>query len=344
MSRPARLDFYPVLRPFLFRLDAEAAHRRTLSLLRLLGGSAAGRSLLRSLAGGQPSGRGVDCLGLHFSHPLGLAAGYDKDGRAMAGLACLGFSHLEVGTVTLLPQPGNSRPRLFRLEEDRALVNRLGFPSQGAAAVAGALARSRSAGVIVGVNLGKGAATPIEAAADDYLSLLEVFLPLADYLTVNVSSPNTLGLRRLQSRDHLEELLGRLRRRLDESSGKRPPLLVKLAPDLSPGELEDALQACTGRVEGVIATNTTVSRPPLRSPRGRESGGLSGRPLFPMALEQVKSLARLAQGRFTVVGCGGVSSAADVRAMLDAGASLVQVYTALVYQGPRLVGRLLDLA
>jgi dihydroorotate dehydrogenase len=278
---------------------------------------------------------------LRFPNRLGLAAGYDKDGAALRGLACLGFGHLEIGTVTLEPQPGNPRPRLFRLVEDAALINRLGFPSGGAAAVQRALQAGRPKGVIVGVNLGKGVGTPLEAAAEDYCSLAEAFRPLADYLTVNVSSPNTLGLRRLQSREHLDDLLKQLRRGLDDGKGRRPPLLVKLAPDLEPQELEDALSACADRVDGVIATNTTIARPGIRSRHSAETGGLSGTPLFPRALEQVERIARLSQGRFVVIGCGGISSAEDVRAMLDVGASLVQVYTALVFQGPRIIGRLI---
>ena len=341
MSRPATLDFYPLLRPLLFRFDPESAHRRTLGLLRSLGKSRAGRSIVRSLAGPTPKGDGVDCLGLRFPNRLGLAAGYDKDGAALRGLASLGFGHLEIGTVTRQSQPGNPRPRLFRLEQDQALINRLGFPSRGAAAVARALRGDRPPDVVVGVNLGKGVGTPLEEAAEDYLSLVGTFRPLADYLTINVSSPNTLGLRRLQSRDHLEQLLTQVRRLLEDGPGRRPPLLVKLAPDLTAEALEDALGACVGRAQGVIASNTTTSRPSLRGRYAAETGGLSGRPLFPMALEQLKRIVRWSEGRLVVVGCGGVSSAEEMRAMLDAGASLVQIYSALVYQGPRVVGRLL---
>jgi dihydroorotate dehydrogenase len=341
MSRQASPDFYPVLRPLLFRLDPEAAHRRTLDLLRLLGGSGVGRSMLRNLAGPPAEGEGIDCLGLRFPNRLGLAAGYDKDGVALRGLACLGFGHLEIGTVTPQPQPGNAPPRLFRLEQDLALINRLGFPSRGAVAVEKALHADRPKSVVIGVNLGKGAGTPLEEAAEDYLSLVETFRPLADYLTVNVSSPNTLGLRRLQGREHLERLLGQVWRRLEQGPGRRPPLLVKLAPDLAPQELEDALGACLGRADGVIATNTTTSRPRIKGRHALETGGLSGRPLFALALEQVKRIVRWSEGRLVVVGCGGISSPDNLRAMLDAGASLVQIYSAVVYQGPRVVGRLL---
>ena len=341
MSRSGSPDIYSGLRPLLFRLDPEAAHHRTLDMLRVLGGISLGRRMLRGLAGPPPAGQAVECLGLLFSHRLGLAAGYDKDGIALRGLSCLGFSHVEVGTVTPAPQPGNARPRLFRLEQDRALINRLGFPSRGALAVERALRADRPPGVVIGVNLGKGADTPLEGAAQDYLSLVQTFRPLADYLAVNVSSPNTLGLRRLQSREHLEQLLRQIRHLLADGSDRRPPLLVKLAPDLTEQELEDALGACVGRADGVIASNTTTSRPSLQGRHAGEAGGLSGSPLFPLALEQVKRIVRRSEGRLVVIGCGGVSSADEMRAMVDAGASLVQIYSALVFQGPRVVRRML---
>jgi dihydroorotate dehydrogenase len=340
MSRPAP-DLYPLLRPLLFRLDPETAHRGTLEVLGRLGRSPAGRALLRWLAGAPPAASPVEVLGLRFANCLGLAAGYDKDAAAVRGLACLGFGHVEIGTVTPRAQAGSPRPRLFRLEQDRALINRLGFPSRGATEVARSLQASRVAGVVVGVNLGKNADTPLEKASEDYLALIDSFRSLADYLTINVSSPNTLGLRSLQGRDQLERLLGQARARLEAGPGARPPLLVKLAPDLAPDELEQALGACLGRADGVIAVNSTIARPALRSAFRGEAGGLSGRPLFRRALEQVQRIAHWSDGRLVVIGCGGVSSAADVRALLDAGAALVQVYTVLIYQGPRLARRLL---
>jgi dihydroorotate dehydrogenase len=340
MSRPGGLDLYSLLKPGLFRIDPEVAHHGTLALMHLLGRRRPGRWMLRGLAGAPPGGA-VDLLGLHFPNRLGLAAGYDKDGEALRGLACLGFGHLEIGTVTPRPQAGNPRPRLFRLEADRALINRLGFPSRGGAALERLLRADRPPGVVIGVNLGKGAGTPLEGAATDYLTLVDTFRPLAGYLTLNVSSPNTLGLRRLQGREYLESLMTLVRRRLEQTPGRRPPLLVKLAPDMSLEELEDALGACLGRADGVIASNTTVTRPSLKGRHAAEAGGLSGAPLFPLALEQVKRIVSWSEGRLVVVGCGGVSSFEEMRAMLDAGANLVQIYTALVFQGPRVVGRLL---
>src|SRR3990170_5619411 len=201
-----RLDLYAGLRPLVFRLDAETAHRRTLDLLRVFGASAAGRALLGLLCAPPAQDHPVEVFGLTFPNRLGLAAGYDKDGRSLRGLACLGFGHIEVGTVTRLPQPGRPRPRVFRLIEDEALVNRMGFPSVGGAAVRGELEGGRPQGVVLGVNLGMNAATPLQAAAEDYCALVDAPGPLADYITINVSSPNTLGLRRLQARDHLEDL------------------------------------------------------------------------------------------------------------------------------------------
>ena len=284
----------------------------------------------------------MQALGLTFPNRLGLAAGYDKDGRSLRGLACLGFGHIEVGTVTRDPQAGHPRPRVFRLTENEALINRLGFPSRGEPVVMRALKRGRPEGVVIGVNLGKSAATPLEAAAEDYAALVEALGPLADYLTINVSSPNTLGLRRLQARGYLEGVLGQAARARGALPGPRRPLLVKLSPDLDPAELEDALGAVLAAgVEGIVATNTTTARPGVEAPLASRAGGLSGRPLFPLALDQVRRVVQGGGGRIAVVGCGGVSDRDQMQAMLDAGASLVQVFTALIYQGPRVVSSLL---
>ena len=336
------LDLYARLRPLLFRLDPETAHLWTLGLLRALGGSAAGRALLRRLFAPPMGVPPVEALGLTFPNRLGLAAGYDKDGQSLRGLACLGFGHIEVGTVTRDPQAGHPRPRVFRLAENQALINRMGFPSRGVAVVRRALARGRPEGVVIGVNLGKSAATPLEDAAEDYGALVEAIGPSADYLTINVSSPNTLGLRRLQARDYLEGLLAHVGRARGSLPGRRRPLLVKLSPDLEPAELEDALGAVLAAgVEGIVATNTTTGRPGVDAPLASRAGGLSGRPLFLLALNQVRRAVRWSGGRIAVVGCGGVSDRDQMQAMLDAGASLVQVFTALIYQGPRIVPSLL---
>jgi dihydroorotate dehydrogenase len=261
----------------------------------------------------------------------------------------LGFGHLEIGTVTLRPQSGNPRPRLFRLPGQHALINRMGFPGQGAEYVARRLRLSRPPGLVLGVNLGKNKDTPLESAVEDYLALMEAFAPLADYLAINVSSPNTPGLRRLQTAQALEKLLAPLiSRRLEyQASIHRPlPLLVKLSPDLTESELDDALQAIldTG-VDGVIAANTTLSRPGLFSPLAAESGGLSGAPLGDLSLTMIRRIYARTGGELPIIGVGGVMSAANARAMLDVGAALVQVYTGLIYAGPGLVQSILrDLA
>jgi dihydroorotate dehydrogenase len=339
---------YPFIRPFLFRLDPEAAHRLTLQLVRLAGDLPPTCWLLQAMYAAPE--KPVEAFGLHFKNPVGLAAGYDKDGVAVRGLAGLGFGHLEIGTVTPRPQPGNPKPRVFRLVEDRAVINRMGFPGKGAEYVAG---RIRSLGqrppsVILGVNLGKNKDTPLEEAADDYLGLMRRFMPLADYLAINVSSPNTVGLRRLQGRDMLEGLLsaiGAERKALTPSpapaSGRGIPILVKLAPDLTDEELDDALDAIlrTG-MDGVIATNTTLRRQGLRSARRDETGGLSGEPLTARSQAVLHQVVKRLAGHLPVVSAGGIMSPADAKSRLDAGAALVQVYTGLVYAGPGLVQKI----
>ena len=332
--------FYKLFRALLFRLPPERAHGVALSLVGMAAAVPPVRWLLRQTYGA-PAVAPVHALGLTFSNQVGLAAGYDKDGSAWRGLACLGFGHLELGTVTPEPQPGNPRPRVFRLPADKALINRMGFPSGGADVLARNLAGPRPPGLVLGINLGKQKETPLEEAGQDYLALLERFAPLADYLTINVSSPNTPGLRELQSRDYLEGLLAPLVRRRDELLGelKGPvPILVKLAPDLDDAQLDDALEAALGAgVDGVIATNTTISRPTLRTPTlGQETGGLSGAPLTSMSTRMIQAITHRAAGKLPVVGAGGIMGPDDARAKLDAGALLVQVYTGLIYGGPGL--------
>ena len=286
------MPIYQRLRPLLFRLDPERAHALTLRLLAAAGGLAPLRAWLRRVFWLENPGLGVEAFGLKFPNPLGLAAGYDKDGAALAGLACLGFGHVELGTVTPRPQAGNPRPRLFRLPEDEGLVNRMGFPNAGGEALLRRLGRGRAEGVRVGVNIGKGVETPLERAVEDYLTLLRLFHGSCDYLAINVSSPNTLGLRRLQARNQLEALLRALadeRLQLAANSGSRIPMLVKLAPDLEDDELADGIEAIIrSGMDGVIATNTTVTRRGLLSPRGGETGGLSGRPLRARSTEVVR--------------------------------------------------------
>ncbi|MGA2110961.1 MAG: quinone-dependent dihydroorotate dehydrogenase [Anaerolineales bacterium] len=336
---------YTLLRPLLFRLGPEQIHFWTLQALRMAGATQVGRRWLRWAFDGRQELR-VEAFGLSFRNPLGLAAGYDKGGEAVRALACLGFGHIEVGTVTPQPQPGNPRPRVFRLIEDEALVNRMGFPSAGAEAMRKHLSRLPARrDFVVGVNLGKARGTPLDEAAGDYVALLHELYPYGDYFVINVSSPNTPGLRRLQSRDSLERLLASLkseRARLSQSSGVARPLLVKLAPDLTWEELDDALAALQRfEIAGVIATNTSTARTGLRSSWAGEVGGLSGRPLRERSTAVVDYIHRHTQGQLPIVAAGGVASARDAREKLEAGACLVQIFTGLVYRGPGLARSIL---
>lgn len=345
-----------VLRPALFRLgggDAERAHERILGLLATLSRSPALTTTLRaSLAATPPSTGGQVCrvFGLRFPSPIGLAAGFDKNGIALPALAALGFGFLEVGTVTRLAQPGNPRPRLYRLPSDAALINRMGFNNDGAAALAARLSRLPPLGVPLGISLGKSKVTPLEDAVEDYLASLDLLYPYGDYFAINVSSPNTPGLRALQERDRLDALLavlgGRLRERATDDGRLAPkPLLLKVAPDLDDASLEEIVAVCLERgVAGLIAVNTTISRAGLsaQAPEiiASQPGGLSGRPLFARALAVVGRLHALAGDRLPIVGCGGIFSGDDACRMLDAGASLLQLYTAFIYEGPFVARRL----
>ena len=335
---------YDPFRRLLFRLEPERAHRLTLQLLAFAGAIPALRSGLRRIFSFEDPALRIQAFGLDFANPLGLAAGYDKDGLAMRGLACLGFGHLELGTVTLEPQRGNSRPRLFRLVEDQALINRLGFPNQGVERLLDRL-KSRPSGVVLGINIGKSAGTPIEEASRDYTRLMQLVYESVDYLAVNVSSPNTIGLRELQRRRYLESLLSdlaRTRARLTKQVGLRRPVLVKLAPDLEEPELHEAIDVIqkTG-MDGIIIANTTTSRHGLRSISKAESGGMSGLPLLSRSTDMIRSAASMSGGSLPIIGVGGMFGAAEAKAKLDAGAELIQVYTGLVYRGPGLIREIL---
>jgi dihydroorotate dehydrogenase len=329
---------WSALRSTLFRLDPERAHHLAhLALGRVTPG------MTRALRPAVDPSLRVRCLGLDFEGPVGLAAGFDKGEVAVAGLFALGFSHVEIGTITPRPQPGNDRPRLFRLVEHRALINRMGFNNEGAEVCGARLERLPPAARLgpVGVNVGKNKATPNEDAARDYLACIDRLHARADYLVVNISSPNTPGLRALQERDQLERLLRACVARLAERSPGKP-LLVKLAPDLSAPALDEAVEvAVASGVGGIIATNTTVSRAGVeRHPRASEAGGLSGAPLERLATEAVRRCYARAAGRVPIVGVGGVLGPEDAYAKIRAGASLVQVYTGLVYGGPGFVSQL----
>lgn len=331
---------YALTRPFLFGLDAEAAHDLTLASIARLQNTPA------QCLWAQP--RVADPLmlaGLAFPNRIGLAAGLDKNGRCIDGFGAMGFGFIEVGTVTPKGQPGNPKPRIFRLPERQALINRLGFNNDGLAAFVANVQRARSfraGGGIVGLNIGKNATTPIERAADDYLLGLAGVHPHADYVTVNISSPNTANLRALQSDEALDALLSALRARQDEldaAAGRRVPMFVKIAPDLD--EAQVGVIAATlvrHRIDGVIATNTTVARDAVRGlPLADETGGLSGTPVL-QASNRVIRLLRAALGpAYPIVGAGGVTDADSARSKLEAGADLVQLYTGLIYRGPALV-------
>lgn len=344
------MSIYPIIRSALFHLDPEVVHGLTLRLIRLSGQLPPVRSFLKTWFWTED--KPVEVFGIKFRNPVGLAAGYDKDALGWRGLACLGFGHIEVGTITLRPQAGNPKPRLFRLVNENGLINRMGFPGKGAEFAVRHLRGKRPTNIVLGVNIGKNKDTPNEEAASDYLALQEIFYPLADYLAVNVSSPNTLGLRRLQARDQLEKLLLVLQQdRLQKMQSGSPhvPILVKLAPDLDQGELEDALTAITNTaMDGVIISNTTVSRDGLdlgddnRPTIAHQAGGLSGAPLSQRSTEMIRNVFQLTQGKLPIVGVGGIMDSTGAREKLEAGASLLQIYTGLVFSGPGLVKQIVQ--
>ncbi|MEV4639024.1 quinone-dependent dihydroorotate dehydrogenase [Actinoplanes sp. NPDC049548] len=323
--------FETAVRPVLFRVgggDAEKAHEFTLH--RLAGLGAGTRALLRRrYAVSSP----VEVFGVRFPNPVGLAAGMDKNGVALPAWPALGFGFVEVGTVTAKAQPGNDKPRLFRLRDSEAVINRMGFNNAGAAALAERLQALGPLGIPLGISLGKSKVTPLEEAVQDYLTSYELLHPYADYIAVNVSSPNTPGLRTLQDKSAIAALLGAL-------VGKTP-VLVKIAPDLSESAIAELLEVCLAYgAAGVIATNTTLSRDGLAAgdqPRAAEAGGLSGRPLTERARKIVHFVHEETGGRLPIIGVGGIVEADDAARMFDAGASLVQLYTGFIYRGPALV-------
>jgi dihydroorotate dehydrogenase len=328
-------SLYRLIGPSLRRLPREAAHELTLRALEF----GAGRFLGADVApDSDPSLLAQRLWGLDFANPVGLAAGYDKDARVSDAMLQLGFGFVEVGTVTPRPQPGNPKPRLFRLEQDQAVINRMGFNSGGLDALCERLWRRIRSGII-GINLGKNRDT--NDAACDYAAGILRAARLADYLVVNVSSPNTPGLRELQHRAMLGSLLARLIS-VREETGCRVPLLLKIAPDLTPEERLDIAQvALDSGIDGLVVSNTTVERPPgLLSRHAHEVGGLSGRPLFAPSTALLADMYRLTQGRLPLIGVGGIASAEDAYAKIRAGASLVQLYTALVFRGPDLVNQI----
>jgi len=327
-----------LVRPLLFSLDPETAHRLTIELLR---GASYFDLALRTLKAFQPSPKPKALFGLNFPNPVGLAAGLDKNGVAIPAWAALGFGFIEVGTVTAKAQPGNPKPRIFRLPEQQALINRLGFNNDGADMIAERLRRLRRSGrwpaVPVGINIGKSRATPLEQATDDYLYSFRLLRDFADYIALNVSSPNTPGLRELQEPQRLSKLLQAIGR---EPEAGTKPILVKLSPDLSPTELEAILAACEeNAVAGIIATNTTLDHSSI-PPALDEEGGLSGAPLC----EKTTALLRQIVGKSTipVIASGGIFDAESAQEKFQAGAHLIQLYTGFVYRGPRLLREIME--
>jgi dihydroorotate dehydrogenase len=335
---------YPLSRSLLFRLDAETAHHLSLNAIARVGRVPGLRSAVAAMFT-VPEAEPVEVFGLRFPNRVGLAAGYDKDGEGWRGLECLGFGHIEVGTVTPEPQPGNPKPRVFRLVDERSVINRMGFPGRGAEYVAARLRGRKPGGAIIGVNIGKQKTTALEDAADDYEKLVDVFAPLADYLAVNISSPNTPGLRRLQERGFLGALLGRVAERRDRAAdeiGRRVPVLVKLAPDLDDEQLVTAVDVVAeSGLDGIIATNTTISRDAVGHSLAGEEGGLSGAALTEMSTRIIARIAEHTGGSIPIIGVGGVMGPKDAQGKLDAGATLIQLYTGLVFEGPGLVKRIL---
>lgn len=319
--------------PILRRLDPEFAHDLGLAVLRRLRPLLPTREFAASLA--------VRCCGINFAHPVGLAAGFDKNGDCLDGLGALGFSHVELGTVTPRPQPGNPKPRMFRIAQDHALINRMGFNNKGVDHLIAQISGNRYPGVR-GISIGKNFDTPLEHAKDDYVACLRKVYVAADYVAVNISSPNTLRLRELQSSDGLGRILGALleeRARLQDRYGKRVPLLIKVAPDLSAEQVSAlSLDLRSLQIDGVIATNTSTDHSALGdSPAAREQGGLSGAPLHPRSLRVISQLRAELGANFPIIGVGGIVSADHAVATLRAGANLIQIYTGFAYRGPALL-------
>ncbi len=328
---------YSFIRPALFQLDPEAAHHLTLSALQaayLLG--------LSSMVAPRIPNNSRTVMGLNFPNPVGLAAGLDKNGDCINGLAALGFGFIEIGTITPLPQAGNPKPRLFRLPQANAIINRMGFNNDGVDKLIVNVQRANYKGIL-GINIGKNAVTPIENAADDYLICLRKVYAHASYITVNISSPNTKNLRSLQDNDALDSLLGLLKaeqQELAETYGKYVPIALKIAPDMEADQVMQIAQLLmTHQIDGVIATNTTLSRAGVEGlPHGEEIGGLSGAPVRDKSTMVIHQLAAELRGALPIIGVGGILHGADAVEKIQAGASLVQIYSGLIYRGPALIG------
>ncbi|MEY3221011.1 MAG: hypothetical protein RIT27_2368 [Pseudomonadota bacterium] len=328
---------HELMKKILFRFQPETAHTLTLNTLQML----ANLHLSSLLFGKQPNGKSCQIMGLNFKNPVGLAAGLDKNADCIDGLGALGFGFIEVGTITPRPQLGNPRPRLFRLPEEKAIINRMGFNNQGVDYLLANVVQSHFKGIL-GINIGKNADTPLEKALDDYLICLKKVYVFADYITINLSSPNTPNLRKLQHGEELNRLLEHLKNaqsQLQTTHHKYVPLVVKIAPDLNENEITDIAQTLLKyQMDGVIATNTTSSRNGVEhSPLSKETGGLSGAPLFEMSTQVVSTLHDVLQDKIPIIAAGGISNVEQAQAKLKAGASLIQLYTGFIYQGVPLI-------
>ena len=334
------MNIYPLLRPLLFQLDPERAHHITLEGLKQ-----AYQSGLSPLFKAQNTEQPIEVMGLHFDNPVGLAAGLDKNGDYIDVLAALGFGFIEIGTVTPRPQPGNPKPRLFRLPEHQAILNRMGFNNKGIDHLIEQVKRARFRGVL-GINIGKNFDTPLEKAVDDYLIGLEKSYPYASYITINISSPNTKNLRQLQQGEEISRLLSALKDtqlRLQQQHGHYVPLVVKIAPDLNDDEIRHIASLLKSlAIDGVIATNTTIERTAIADhPLASENGGLSGAPVKEKSTAVVKKMAEELGGALPIIAAGGILSGQDAKEKIDAGAKLVQIYSGLIYRGPHLITEIL---
>ncbi|MBK9982542.1 MAG: quinone-dependent dihydroorotate dehydrogenase [Saprospiraceae bacterium] len=333
---------YNLLKFILFRLDPEKAHRITMQVFTFILLIPGIPSLLRTIYGKRHKSLERKIAGLDFQNPIGLAAGFDKDGKYFNVMSVLGFSHIEIGTVTPRPQPGNPKPRLFRLVKSNGLINRMGFNNDGAEALAERLKKKRPAGIIIGANIGKNKDTPNDEAVNDYLKCFTTLYNLVDYFTVNVSSPNTPGLRSLQEKEPLTKLLVTLQK----ENSLHKPIFLKIAPDLTTQQLDEIIEIVVNtNITGVIATNTTITREGLKESKNEVeemgAGGLSGSPLLEMSVSVVKYLAEKSNKRFTIIGVGGIEDYDSAKKHLDAGADLIQIYTGLIYTGPTVVKKIL---